>query len=508
MFNLKYGLTHLYNTGSTKKFCSKAVQNKIKGACDVNIKKAFGQPAPHSHPHLLGDDEVTPLIKKQEYQCRRQKLVDAVIKHAKKNCSHAENHMIIIPSTSKKYMSDKIPYVFRQNTDFLYLTGCQEPDTCAVITAGSHGSNHRVALFTRDKDDHAELWDGPRTHPEDAPGFFGVDQGLPMSDLSKYISSCKKALPHLSLWYDFEAAPHQDIHKIVCDYLHDSSNKTFDSPRNFIHKLRLYKSTAEVALMQRSCDIASKAFIETMSYSRPGIGENQLFAKVDYECRVRGAEILAYPPVVAGGTRATTIHYINNNQLVFNNEMVLVDAGCEYHGYSSDITRTWPINGRFTNQQREIYEIVLDVQKELIDLCAKRPSLDALFECMCLLLGKRLQELGLIGIQPNNNYLMQAAYQLCPHHVSHYLGMDVHDTPTISRNIKLEPGMIVTVEPGIYITEKSGLPKEYHGIGIRIEDDVLITVNGPVVLSRKCPKDICEVEQIASVGLEQCSKNV
>ncbi|XP_066251091.1 xaa-Pro aminopeptidase 3 [Euwallacea similis] len=487
----------------SKKYCTKALENVVKGICDSSNKKALGQPTSYTHPHLIAENEVTPLIKKDEYQCRRQKLVEAIVEHARKCNPQAHNHMIVIPASSKQYMSDKIPYVFRQNTEFLYLTGCQEPDTCIVITTARDKSNHTATLFTRDKDDHAELWDGPRTHPEDAVSFFGVDNSLPISDLSKFLNSCRKSTPNISLWYDFETSPHKEVHRIVCDYLKNSCSKSFESPRSFIHKLRLYKSPAEVALIQKSCDIASSAIIETMGYSRPGIGENQLFAKVDFECRVRGAEFLAYPPVVAGGSRGTTIHYINNNQLVYGNELVLMDAGCEYHGYASDITRTWPVNGKFTDAQTEIYQIVLDVQKELIELCNKLPTLDALFECMCLLLGKKLQSCGLIAMQPSNNYLMKAAYQLCPHHVSHYLGMDVHDTPSVSRNIKIEPGMVITVEPGIYVTEKSNLPKEYHGIGVRIEDDVLITENGPVVLSRKCPKEIDEIEHIVCEHLDK-----
>ncbi|CAG9770275.1 unnamed protein product [Ceutorhynchus assimilis] len=497
MLFLQSKLCSLCRSSLSRKYCSEVTQNKVK-ACESQNRKALGQPAPHTHPHLLGENEVTPLIKKEEYQSRRQKLVETIVEHANKQNCLSSDHVIIIPSTSKQYMSDKIPYVFRQNTDYLYLTGSQEPDTCVVITTGQSPSDHKSTLFTRDKDDHAELWDGPRTHPEDAPAFFGVDHSLPISELSKFLGSYRKTVPSSNLWYDFEGSSHKDIHRVVCDYIKDSSNKKFESPRNFIHKLRLYKSTAEIALMQKSCDIASRAIVETMSYSRPGIGENQLFAKVDFECRARGAEFLAYPPVVAGGNRATTIHYINNNQLVYTNEMVLMDAGCEYHGYASDITRTWPVNGKFTDPQREIYEIVLEVQRELIALCNQLPSLDALFECMCLLLGKKLQEAGLIKTQPSNTYLMKAAYKLCPHHVSHYLGMDVHDTPSINRNIKIEPGMVITVEPGIYVSEKSSLPKEYHGIGVRIEDDVLITVNGPVVLSRKCPKEIDEIEEIAN----------
>ncbi|KAF7268794.1 xaa-Pro aminopeptidase 3 [Rhynchophorus ferrugineus] len=499
MISLKNGLYFYQGNNFAKQLCTKAARSKYK--CDFGSKKALGQPTPYTHPHLLGENEVTPMIKKEEYQCRRQKLLELISDYSLKNNAPSKNHMIVVPAATKQYMSDKIPYIFRQNSDFLYLTGFQEPDTCVVITSTQSPGGHRTTLFTRDRDNHAELWDGPRTHPEDAPEFFGVDQSLPISELPNFMASFRKSSSCVNLWYDFESKVNMETANTVRDYLKDSGNKNFDSPRNFIHKLRLYKSPAEIALMQRSCDIAAKSIVETMSFSRPGIGENQLFAKVDYECRARGAEFLAYPPVVAGGNRATIIHYINNNQLVYGNELVLMDAGCEYHGYASDITRTWPVNGKFTDCQREIYEVVLEVQKELIQLCAKMPSLDTLFECMCLLLGRKLQEIGIVGVQPSDNYIMKAAYQLCPHHVSHYLGMDVHDTPSISRNIKIEPGMVITIEPGIYISEKSSVPKQYHGIGVRIEDDVLITVNGPVVLSRKCPKEIDEIESIVCEGM-------
>ncbi|XP_060526406.1 xaa-Pro aminopeptidase 3 [Cylas formicarius] len=487
--------------GIAKTFCTQPAKSKLRGACESGQGKPLGQPAHHTHPHLLGDGEVTPLIKKGEYQCRRQNLVESVVSNATKSDPHAKRHMIVIPAATKQYMSDKIPYVFRQNSEFLYLTGCQEPDTCCVIMTGESPGDHRTTLFTRDKDEHAELWDGPRTHPEDAPAFFGVDQSLPVSELSNFLLSCRKEAPDLRLWYDVANPVHRDVHQIVCDYLKEVSAKTCESPRSFIHKLRLYKSTAEMALMQKSGDIASKAIAETMAFSRPGIGEDQLFAKVDFECRMRGAEFLAYPPVVAGGSRATTIHYIDNNQVLSDDELVLMDAGCEYHGYASDVTRTWPVNGKFTAPQREIYEIVLDVQEQLIQLCGQYPTLDSLFESMCYLLGKKLQDAGLVGPQPSNNYLMKAAYQLCPHHVSHYLGMDVHDTPSLPRNIKIEPGMVITVEPGIYVSDRnSTLPKEYHNIGVRIEDDVLITVNGPVVLSRKCPKTVSDIEAVVREG--------
>ncbi|CAH0552675.1 unnamed protein product [Brassicogethes aeneus] len=483
-----------------RSFCEikTAVKKSIKDEQINSANKTFGQPTFTTHPHIItSENEVTPLITKEEYSNRRHNFVEKLVQHVKNQSNENKRHLIVIPAATKQYMSDKIPYVFRQNSEYLYLTGCQEPDGCLIITINENLTSSSSTLFTRNKDPHAETWDGPRTYPEDAPDFFGVDNSLPISELENFISSYRKNKRNITLWYDFLNPVQNFTHKAVTDFLHNTASRTCDSPVRFVHELRLFKSPAEVALMQRSCDIASEAIADTISNSKSGICESQIFAKVDYETRARGAEFLAYPPVVAGGDRATIIHYINNNQIVKNNELVLMDAGCEYHGYASDITRTWPINGKFTKEQREVYEVVLDAQKELIDFCGTFPTLDALFEKMCLLLGKNLQKSKLIGIQPSDQYLMKAAYQLCPHHVSHYLGMDVHDTPLISRNINIQPGMVITVEPGIYITHSNKtIAKEYHGIGIRIEDDVLITENGPVVLSRRCPKHIEEIESL------------
>ncbi|XP_056640716.1 xaa-Pro aminopeptidase 3 [Diorhabda sublineata] len=484
---LKNGVKHFSNQAT-----------KLGSKVNKCVKRVLGQPTSDTHPHILNEGEVTPMITKFEYQSRRCKFMDAITKFTFKNCLKSKDHLVVIPAASKQYMSDKIPYVFRQNTEFLYLTGCLEPDCCVVLTSDSSG-NFSTTLFTRDKDEHAELWDGPRTHPEDANNFFGVNESLPMSELDKFIFSFQKSKKNLNLWYDFLMPVQRNVHLSVKNFMDETGNKHWENPKPLLHKLRLYKSPSEIALMQKACDITAQAFMDTISVSRPGIAENHLFAKFDYECRLRGAEYLAYPPVIAGGTRATTIHYINNNQVVDAGEMVLMDGGCELHGYASDITRTWPISGKFTEEQRLIYEVVYDVNKELIEMCNKFPSLDMLFESMCYLLGKRLQEVGLLGAQPSSPYLMKAAYQLCPHHVSHYLGMDIHDTPTVTRNMQVEPGMIITIEPGIYINENNKLlPKKYRGIGVRIEDDVLITVNGPVVLSRKCPKYIDDIERLSS----------
>ncbi|KAK4883642.1 hypothetical protein RN001_006961 [Aquatica leii] len=478
-----------------RRYCNNLTKSKL--TIKKTLTKSFGQPTAGTHPHLLNNGEVTPYIQRKEFQERRQNLIESIVAHSLNCDTNLKRHLIIIPSATKQYMSDKIPYVFRQNTDFLYLSGCLEPDTCLVLTTTESLNQHRSILFMRENDSHSELWDGPRTGLEDAIELFGVDLAFPFSELENYLEMFMKTNSEAMLWYDFLSPVQKQVDSTMNNFLNKKFNKMWESPTPFVHRLRLIKSAAEIKLMQQSCDIASDAISKTIAFSKPGVTEHQIFANVDFECKMRGAEYLAYPPVVAGGNRANIIHYINNDQVVMDKEMVLMDAGCEFHGYSSDITRTWPINGKFTSQQREIYEILLTTQQKLIELCSDFPTLDDLFESMCIILGKHLEETGLIRKNYSENTI-KMVYRFCPHHVSHYLGMDVHDTSTIPRNIRIKPGMVITVEPGVYINNKMKVPEQYRGIGIRIEDDVLITNDGPVVLTKKCPRKLEDIEKLAA----------
>ncbi|KAJ8681468.1 hypothetical protein QAD02_017255 [Eretmocerus hayati] len=454
--------------------------------------QTFGQPTTSTHPHLLKDGEITPGVQRNEFKSRRNRLMEKICKSGQQ----AVNQLVVIPSASKVYMSDRIPYVFRQNTDFLYLTGCQEPDSILLLIL--NGEKYSSVLFMRPKDSHAELWDGPRTGVLAASTLFDIDQVLPVTEFDQFMASLLSQHKKSLIWYDQGEIIQQDLHEKIIQRRKSSSIQGFNCPKPLIHQVRAIKSQAEINLMRKSCEIASEAISKTMDISKPGMSEHELFATVDYECRMRGAEFLAYPPVVAGGRNANTIHYISNNQIIQGREMVLMDAGCEYHGYTSDITRTWPIDGSFTDYQRVLYEIVLEIQKILINKLAEMPSLDMVYHDMCSLLGSKLQGEGLIPKNLSGNELLQAAYSYCPHHVSHYLGMDVHDTSRISRSIRVQPGMIVTVEPGIYVNPVNQFaPREFKNMGIRIEDDILIQESGPVNLSKKCPKEIEEIEALA-----------
>ncbi|KAK4318201.1 hypothetical protein Pmani_010778 [Petrolisthes manimaculis] len=452
-----------------------------------------GQPLPHTHPHLVEPGQVTSGISREEYSQRRECLMKRL------GQEEGKHHVVILPATPRRYMIDKIPYLYRQDTDMLYLSGCLEPDCVLVLHTlpGSCAPRHNSVMFTPRHDPAQELWDGPRTSPSAASEVWGVDTGLPLTELTRYLGHLEKDLGHPVLWYHASSPPNPELHHRLQAWLAAGRQAGTASPKSHIHTLRLIKSPAEVELMRATCRISGEAIAATMRATRAPVAENHLFATVDYHARMRGADHLAYPPVVAGGPRANIIHYISNNQLILPGQMVLMDAGSEVGGYSGDVTRTWPISGDFTGAQRDVYEAVLEVQQAVIATAAHRPTLDQLFSAMCAKLGKVLQELCILPLSYGDGQLMRAAYQFCPHHVSHYLGMDVHDTPLMPRNKPLSPGCCITVEPGIYVSEKNTeVPSRYLGLGVRIEDDILITEDGVEVLSDSCPRHPDEIEAI------------
>jgi Xaa-Pro aminopeptidase len=412
-----------------------------------------------------------------------------------------ENHIAIIPAATKLYMTHDIPYPFRQNTDFLYLTGFIEPDSLLLLEAHRDSlPNHKATIFVQRRDPNKEIWDGARAGRDGASLLTGIPDAHNVDELDNYLQSYVSDTNNFQVWYNTKKPTNMTMHlKNIADFLASHKSKSVENITGHIQAMRAVKSPAEIELMKKSNEIASRAFIETMRYTVPDVNEAHLQAKMDFECRYQGAEFLAYPPVVAGGDRANTIHYINNNQIVCNGELVLVDAGCEYHSYASDITRTWPVSGTYSKAQRALYEVVLEVQNKCIELCANHDmSLASIYNAMQTLMAKRLQELGIMKTPcSSDNEMLRFAREFCPHHVGHYLGIDVHDTDEISRDQKLTPGMVLTVEPGLYIPRKRrDVHDEFKGIGIRIEDNVLITECGFSNLSQACPKNPDEIEKI------------
>ncbi|KAM3833007.1 xaa-Pro aminopeptidase 3 isoform 2-T2 [Vipera latastei] len=460
----------------------------------------LGQPSPFTHPHLLKPGEVTPGLSQVEYALRRHKLMAQIQQEMQ-----GTDHTVILLSNPTYYMSNDIPYTFHQDTNFLYLCGFQEPDSILVLQSvpGRPLPYHKALLFVPKRDPSRELWDGPRSGTDGAVALTGVDEAYTMEEFRHLVSKLKD--DSSTVWYDFAKPVHPQLHSDYLLHLAEVKTKCNNRVRavqHLVQNLRLIKSATEIERMKFAGKITSQAFIETMLTSKAPVDEAFLYAKFEFECRARGADILAYPPVVAGGNRSNTLHYVKNNQLIKDGEMVLLDGGCEYSCYVSDITRTWPINGRFTSSQAELYQAILEVQKSCLRLCSSGVSLENIYNLMLTLIGQKLKELGILKDSTSEGQVFKAVRKYCPHHVGHYLGMDVHDTPDVSRSTLLQPSMVITIEPGIYIPEDdTSAPERFRGIGIRIEDDVVVTENVPLILSADCPKEIYDIEQVCSCSL-------
>ncbi|EDV99998.1 xaa-Pro aminopeptidase 3 [Drosophila grimshawi] len=491
-----------FSTCSSRRMCKAQLTAEPVVDTLKSGSRLLGQPTSATHPHLIRPHELVPGIEPTEFQTRRTQLMHSLRAYAESfgdkfnGGSNSKSHMLVIGAAAKKYMSGKIPYVFRQSSDFYYLTGCLEPDSILLLTIDELDVVQST-LFMRPKDPYAELWDGPRTGPDYAVQLFGVQEAYPIDSFHKMLATRFTQLkPHL--WFDLKQSEQPNVTDAMLQVCNAERTQLLPL-HTFVENMRLIKSPAEMQLMRRTCSIASQAFNEVIAETRPGQSEHQLYAAIDFKCRMRDASYLAYPPVVAAGKNATVIHYVNNTQLLQPQELLLMDAGCEYGGYTSDITRTWPISGQFTEPQRTLYDMMEQLQKEAIELIMQPggETLDQLFETTCFKLGKYLQEIGLVGKHVSGiKELATLGYKFCPHHVSHYLGMDVHDTPHVPRNIRLQPGMVFTVEPGIYIDEnRTDVPAEFRGIGIRIEDDILINERGQIeVLTAACCKERRTIE--------------
>uniref|UniRef100_A0A8D0H033 Xaa-Pro aminopeptidase 3 n=1 Tax=Sphenodon punctatus TaxID=8508 RepID=A0A8D0H033_SPHPU len=459
----------------------------------------LGQPSPFTHPHLLKPGEVTPGLSQVEYALRRHKLMVLIQKEAQE--WGGMDHTVILLSNPTYYMSNDIPYTFHQDTNFLYLCGFQEPDSILVLQSlpGKLLPSHKAMLFVPRRDPSRELWDGPRSGTDGAVALTGVDEAYTTEEFRHLVTKLKG--DSSMVWYDSAKPVHPQLHS---DYLQPlteikaRSKNCIRAIHHLVQNLRLIKSPAEIERMKVAGKITSQSTLSELMVSS---FLNCLF-QFDFECRARGADILAYPPVVAGGNRSNTLHYVKNNQLIKDGEMVLLDGGCESSCYVSDITRTWPISGRFSSPQAELYQAVLEIQKSCLSLCSPSMSLEYIYNLMLSLIGQKLKELGILTRSITKNQLFKAVRKYCPHHVGHYLGMDVHDTPDMSRSLLLRPGMVITIEPGIYIPEyDTGAPERFRGIGVRIEDDVVVMEDAPLILSADCPKEIYQIEEICGRSL-------
>jgi Xaa-Pro aminopeptidase len=414
-----------------------------------------------------------------------------------------DNAIAILPSSKLKVRNHDADFQFRQDSDFYYLTGFNEPEAVlALIPGREHGE---AVLFCRERDPSKELWDGKMLGPEGAIKTLGFDDAFPISDIDEIlpglIEGRDKVFYALGRNAQFDAQIMEWVNTIrskVRSGAHPPGE--FVAIEYPLHELRLFKSKAEVKLMKRAAEISAKAHVQAMKVCKPGLFEYSLEAEIVHSCMREGARFQAYSSIVGGGANSCILHYIDNNEALVDGDLVLIDAGCELELYASDITRTFPVNGKFSDAQAEIYQIVLDAQHAAIAQVKPDNHWNHPHEAAVEVIVDGLMRLGILKGKRKDILEKETYKQFYMHRTGHWLGLDVHDVGEYKTGGEwrvLEPGMAMTVEPGIYIAPGSkGVPKKYHGIGIRIEDDVLVTKTGCEVLTSGVPKEIEEIEAL------------
>ena len=407
-----------------------------------------------------------------------------------------EGSLVLMPTNPVAYRSNDTTFPFRANSYMLYLCGWSDPE--AVLMAHRDGAEWITTLFVQPRDTKAEIWEGRRVGIEGTVSGWPVDQAHSLEDIAESVTSRLNACTSVYCISGLNPELDELISRVDGAELAD--------PTPILDDMRVLKSKGEIRLMQESADIASASHIAAMQATFSGIGEWQIQSAIEAHfiaCKSRWS----YPSIVGGGDNATILHYNSNDNKISDGELVLVDAGCEISGYASDVTRTWPVNGKFSDQQREIYELVLKAELAGIKACQAGSPWSSMHHATSRVLAQGLIDLEVLDCSledalgddfngPFRNYFM--------HGSGHMLGLDVHDVGGGRQGDdkperKFEPGMVLTVEPGLYFGSwrtDVEIPDRYAGIGVRIEDNVLITTDGPVVLTSSCPKTIDEIEAL------------
>ena len=388
-----------------------------------------------------------------------------------------EGALVIISTNPEQLRNGDVHYPFRPHSDFWYLTGFTEPQAVAVFSKDTY------TIFLRDKDPAREIWDGKRLGVSDAPQALKADKAYSIDEL-------KTQLPKLiadatTLYYDFKPCTLDD------EIIQHLAKTQYQSLATYAHEMRLIKDAGEIELMQKAADISVNAHQLAMQQTHADLLEFEVASVFDAEFRKNNAEH-AYTPIVAGGENACVLHYIENNKVLNDGDLLLIDAGCEVEGYASDITRTFPVNGTFSKAQRQIYQIVLDAQLAAIESIKPGVMVVKPHQIATHVIQQGLIDLGILQADGDLS-------QFYMHGTGHYLGLDVHDVGAYQKNDQhrqYETGMVTTVEPGIYIRKDDKINPIYWGIGIRIEDDVLITNNGNTVLTGALVKEIDDIESL------------
>ncbi|MYM33669.1 Xaa-Pro aminopeptidase [Duganella sp. FT94W] len=430
------------------------------------------------------------------YAARRARLLSQM----------APGAVAVLPTAPEVTRNGDSDYLYRHDSNFYYLTGFTEPEAALVLVAAVGDTPALSILFCREKNVEREIWEGLRHGPEAARATFGFDEAHAIDALDDDMAQLLANAP--ALYYALGGA----LDARVAGWLsavRAKSRTGVTAPASTVDLLplldamRLLKDEHEQAIMRRAADISAQAHIRAMRAARAGIHEYELEAELLYEFRRNGAQAPAYNAIVAAGANACVLHYSANNAPTRDGDLVLIDAGCELDGYASDITRTFPVNGRFSAPQKRLYELVLAAQAAALDAIAPGLPYSGAHEAAVRVLTQGMLDLGLLQGTLDDVIADKRYTQFYMHGTGHWLGMDVHDvgqyrdvTLADKPSRPLQAGMVLTVEPGIYVRPAEGVSEEYWHIGIRIEDDVLVTADGHTILSAAAPKTVADIEQL------------
>ncbi len=411
----------------------------------------------------------------------------------------------VIPTAPEAVRSRDSHYPYRFDSYFYYLTGFNEPESVLILIAGAQPKS---VLFCRDKDLEREIWDGFRYGPDGAKEFFGVDEAYSISRLDELAPQLLANQPRL--FYALGADVSWDgrvsgwlnqlraqVRSGVC------APPDVADVRALLDDMRLIKSAAEIDTMRRAASISAGAHRRAMRATRPGVMEYEIEAELLHEFRRRGAQSPAYHSIVAGGPNACVLHYVFNNAELHDGDLLLIDAGCELDGYASDITRTFPVNGKFSAAQKDLYELVLAAQSAAISAIRPGAGWNAPHDAALAVLVQGFIDFGLCHGTPDAVLESGDYRRFYMHRTGHWLGLDVHDAGNYKQGdawLALEPGMALTVEPGCYVRPAEGVPKHFWDIGIRIEDDAVVTPTGCEVITHEVPKSVAEIEALMAHG--------
>jgi len=411
----------------------------------------------------------------------------------------------ILPAAPVRHRNGDIEYAYRQDSHFYYLSGFPEPDAVAVLVPGR--AHAEYLLFVREHDALRESWDGARAGTEGAVEFYGADDAFPITDIDEILPGLMETRSQIF----YAMGSHQEFDPRIISWVNGLRVQSrqasgglheFLALTHVLDDMRLYKSRAEQASLRRAAHIAVGAHRRAMRFARPGRMEYEVMAEVLHEFRSHNAD-LSYYPIVAGGANACVMHYRNNDQPLREGELLLLDAGCEHDYYASDITRTFPVGGKFTAAQRAVYEVVLEAQLAAIEKVRPGNHWNQPHEAAVRVVTQGLVKLGLLNGSVSRLVKQQAYAPFFNHRTGHWLGLDVHDVGDYKVGGEwrvLEPGMALTVEPGIYIRPSPRVPKEFWNIGVRIEDEVLVTAKAAEVLTAALEKTPEAIESLVQAA--------